>query len=271
MDIQTIRGFLHAHDETAVFKILGWLSACYTHVPSDVEGAEADALNYFEASLTPDIREAAINTVMRAIEAVVARPPILREWRYSDGSTLPDPYAPYYMAQAQVVHIQRLGSTRDSDSVRLFREDKHALAASAVLSARLSFVGGKTVETIEIPAARWDEKAIRHDYMDRVCAELNRRVAQRAEEACSPDTDDANRRAVGLGAQIVVWQTNDYKQGSDRRRRVWDRVHLLSDALVWDRIYSPEHDAFRDDFREWARFEYARTAVGFLIGPARTR
>lgn len=259
MNIQTIRGFLHAHDESAAFKILGWLSMCYGVGGSEiVDTPDADALAYFEASLTPDIRAAAINTVMRAIEAVVARPPIIQEWKYSDGSTLPATHAPYYMAQAQVVHIQRLGSTRDSDSVRLFRENKADLHALVGEGAKASFVGGKTVETIEISAARWDEKAIRHDYMDRVCADLNRRIRERG----------------GPAAQVEVWQTDEYKQGSDRRRRVWDRVTAFGDALC---ASSLRHGAplglnhQRETFWEWARFEYARTAVGFLIGPARTR
>lgn len=259
MDIQTIRGFLHAHDESAAFKILGWLSMCYGVGGSEiVDTPDADALAYFEASLTPDIREAAINTVMRAIEEVVARPPIIQEWRYSDGSTLPATYAPHYMASAQVVRIQRLGSTRDSDSVRLFRENKAELPTSDVLGARASFVGGTVVSEIVVPAARWDETAIRYDYMDRVCAELKRRIRERG----------------GIAAQVEVWQTDDYKQGSDRRRRVWDRVTAFGDALC---ASSLRHGAplglnhQRETFWEWARCEYARTAVGFLIGPARTR
>lgn len=60
MDIQTIRGFLHAHDPSSVWDILKWLDE-QNRAPL---GQWDDAYEYFRGALTANMRAAALDTIM---------------------------------------------------------------------------------------------------------------------------------------------------------------------------------------------------------------
>jgi hypothetical protein len=284
MDIQTIRSFLHAHDPSTVFPVLKWLSMCYGVGGAEiVDTPNEHTLHYFESSLTPDIREKALDTAMRAIREVGERPPIIQEWQYSTGAYIPDRYAPCYVASAQTVHIHLVGEATGTESVRLFRQ-RQADLPSVDGETRALFVGGTVVEDIAVPLTRWSAERLRRDFMNCVLAEVERRVMDRATALGKHDA-----------ARWSLWNRATWKQGKDARRRLWDRVTSLGDALeqtcaelnetidLGARGFAERHaervavelhsyltaQSARADFDAWVKFEYARTVVGFLIGPPR--